>query len=170
MVGFYSGVDTLGGNKSYYRNILIIFLFVGLWHGAGWNFVAWGLLHACFVLGYVSIADFWDKFPPLIQRTANFLLVSLAWILFLFDFEQAYQFFISLIGGGPQTIPVPQLGKWLLVLLAGIVCFGVNFEKLIHKVDAASWKQWAYSASLGVIGVLILLMLDRSQTFIYFRF
>ncbi len=36
----------MGGRESYVRNILIVFALVGLWHGAGWNFVAWGLYHA----------------------------------------------------------------------------------------------------------------------------
>jgi len=40
----------LGGNASYVRNIMIVFAVCGLWHGAQWNFVIWGLCHAALVL------------------------------------------------------------------------------------------------------------------------
>ena len=42
----------LGGNRRYALNILIVFAVCGLWHGAAWTFVAWGLFHAVLVAGY----------------------------------------------------------------------------------------------------------------------
>ena len=42
----------MGGREDYVRNILIVFALVGLWHGAGWNFVVWGLYHGALVMLY----------------------------------------------------------------------------------------------------------------------
>ena len=51
----------MGGRNSYVRNILVVFALVGLWHGAGWNFVAWGIYHAALVIGYHFAAPIWDR-------------------------------------------------------------------------------------------------------------
>ena len=89
---------SLGGNKNgkfkWYKNIMIVFLVSGLWHGASWNFVIWGALHGFFML----FALFFKKikqnifyffnikkdmfFVKLIQVIFTFILVDFAWIFF----------------------------------------------------------------------------------------
>jgi alginate O-acetyltransferase complex protein AlgI len=160
----------LGGNRRYSLNIAITFAVCGLWHGAGWNFVVWGLYHGFLVAGYSKIAPLWDRLPVFLQRIFNFSLVSLGWLLFLFDFDGAQALFLSLTGYGTGTMASPNAGSWLLLTLAAIVCFGFNFEKII----AGNWSKpkpaAAYGAALGVIFFVTLLFIDVSQTFIYFRF
>ena len=82
----------MGGNRRYHLNIAIVFTLVGLWHGARWNFVVWGLYHAGLVVVYALVARYWDRLPGLPQIALNFLLVSFGWVLFLFDFEGAAAF------------------------------------------------------------------------------
>jgi len=65
----------IGGNQHYIRNILIVFLLCGLWHGAGWTFLAWGLYHGLLVVGYHWTAAWWDRMPALAQRGFTFILV-----------------------------------------------------------------------------------------------
>ena len=74
----------LGGNRRYVLNILIVFAAVGLWHGAGWNFIIWGLYHAMLVISYHLFRTPWDRLPDAIQTTATFILVSIGWVLFIF--------------------------------------------------------------------------------------
>ncbi|OGP23889.1 MAG: acetyltransferase [Deltaproteobacteria bacterium GWB2_55_19] len=76
----------LGGNRAgkyrTYFNILITFLLGGLWHGAGWTFVAWGALHGVALV----IHRFWDrqglKMPALTGWFCTFMFVNAAWVFF----------------------------------------------------------------------------------------
>lgn len=81
------------GNARKYMNLMITFLVSGIWHGAGWNFVAWGALHGCFqVIGALTertririkeklhIRD--TIIEHGIQILITFLLVNFAWVLF----------------------------------------------------------------------------------------
>ena len=72
----------LGGNRSYVRNILIVFFAVGIWHGAGLNFMAWGIYHAFFVLFYHFTRPFWDRLWKPLQVALTFIIVSFGWPLF----------------------------------------------------------------------------------------
>ena len=56
----------LRGNRNYVLNILIVFTIFGLWHGAGWNFIVWGLYHAVLVLIFHFSRPVWDSMPSLI--------------------------------------------------------------------------------------------------------
>lgn len=88
----------LGGNRKgalkRYINILVVFLISGLWHGAGWNFLIWGMLHAIYqVVGYLTAPsrekilkkcgiDPQSMAHRLFQRVIIFFLVSGAWVFF----------------------------------------------------------------------------------------
>jgi alginate O-acetyltransferase complex protein AlgI len=79
----------LGGNRhgplSTYRNLVIIFVLCGFWHGADWTFLAWGLYHGGLLV--VERLFGWDR-PPgtapalVLRRAATFLLVVIGWVLF----------------------------------------------------------------------------------------
>ena len=73
----------LGGNrKHHYRNLFIIWVLTGLWHGAGWNFILWGLF--CFLLislEKAGLGKIFNKFP-LLGHLYMFLLIPLSWLLF----------------------------------------------------------------------------------------
>ena len=88
----------LGGNRKgtfrKYLNLLIVFLVSGLWHGAAWNFVFWGLLHAAYqIVGALTAPwrqklcalthlDKHDKLHTCFNVAVTFLLVTIAWIFF----------------------------------------------------------------------------------------
>jgi D-alanyl-lipoteichoic acid acyltransferase DltB (MBOAT superfamily) len=83
----------LGGNKvskaRWYFNILVVFLLSGIWHGANWTFVIWGILHGLYL---IIESEFYLRFPTLkqatglfailIKRMVVFSLVTFAWIFF----------------------------------------------------------------------------------------
>lgn len=162
----------LGGNEKYTRNILIVFAVCGLWHGAGWTFIVWGLYHGILVVCYHWASPLWDRMPNLLQMFLTFMLVSLGWVLFLFDFESAYQFIHSLIGLA-DTIDTasPTLFMWGGLALAGAICFYLNPEQMAensigHQKSVTILKTCGYAFLM----VLIILYIDRTQGFIYFRF
>ena len=70
------------GRMTTYRNLLLIFLISGVWHGAGWNFIVWGLLHGvCYCLTKACLPVI-QKIPRMITGFATFLFVNVAWIYF----------------------------------------------------------------------------------------
>jgi len=89
----------LGGSKSgkakAVRNTFVIFIVSGFWHGASWNFIIWGFIHACYFLPLlllnrnrkhvsevVAQSRKWPSLKELIQMTITFSLVTFAWIFF----------------------------------------------------------------------------------------
>lgn len=76
----------LGGNRRgkvrTCINVLIVFVVSGIWHGAGWTFILWGLVHGIASVLYRLFKRIWDKVPRLICRLITFAFIDLAWILF----------------------------------------------------------------------------------------
>ena len=63
-------------------NLMIVFLASGLWHGAGWLFLLWGLLHGAASVLYRLFRKQWDSLHPALQWMATFLFVVCAWVIF----------------------------------------------------------------------------------------
>src|SRR6185503_8865051 len=79
----------LGGNRRgpllTYRNLFITFFISGIWHGAAWTFVIWGLLHAFGVMVTRELersAFYRDRVPRLLKQLGVFAFVCFAWIFF----------------------------------------------------------------------------------------
>lgn len=77
----------LGGNKvtaaKLYRNLVVVFLLSGLWHGASWNFVLWGAFHGMFlVLERLFLNNVYQKIGKAISTFITFIIVITGWVLF----------------------------------------------------------------------------------------
>jgi alginate O-acetyltransferase complex protein AlgI len=163
----------LGGNKHYIRNILIVFAVCGLWHGAGWNFVIWGIYHGVLVAGYRIVEPLWNAMPRAMQWALNFVLVSLAWPLFFLSIDDFMSFMAGLSGVAGFGLEVFQGKQELLVLLvATLWVFGQRESKWLYPEEAVGWR-YRLSESVVLQGFLLagsIIFLDFSRTFIYFRF
>ena len=173
----------LGGSRvkvsRYYFNIFVVFLLSGLWHGANWTFVVWGLVHAI----YMVLTDLKNKavrkwripIPQgasidLLRTLATFLLVTLAWIFFrASSFHQA----IGIIGtifsfstAGPWTFGLNANETLVsLLLIAGLV-LGEYYRPTIRIS-----REWSYYATLSLLLFsCYLLGVFRQTQFIYFQF
>ncbi len=77
----------LGGNKvtpaKLYRNLIIVFLLSGLWHGASWNFVLWGAYHGLFlVLERLFLGNVYAKLGKVVSTVLTFIIVITGWVFF----------------------------------------------------------------------------------------
>jgi alginate O-acetyltransferase complex protein AlgI len=80
----------LGGNRAgrlvTARNLLLVFFLTGLWHGAAWNFIVWGLFHGAFLLlERGRLGDRLRRWPALIGGAYTLLIVMVGWVFFRAD-------------------------------------------------------------------------------------
>ena len=118
----------LGGNRvsraKWVRNILIVWVLTGVWHGAGWNFLLWGLYYALWMLAERLFLGPWlERLPRTLQHGYTMLVVLLGWALFAVeDMGRLGTYLAALSGGGGLSAPVDfyLLRSYfpLLVLLA----------------------------------------------------
>ena len=168
------------------RNIFIVWAISGLWHGANWTFVAWGLYHAVLICIYlllnVNTKRANDDMPlqrrdtpkALLQMSVKFLLVVAGWVVFRAEsLEQALgmwnRMFLFPFSGEGVTH-----GKWHLVFGAAMLAFEWVQRHKEHALQLSGthlfkyrWVRWAFYYALLV---LIAQNVVEQQTFIYFQF
>jgi alginate O-acetyltransferase complex protein AlgI len=158
----------LRGNQRYVRNIVIVFLACGLWHGAGWNFVVWGLYHALLVLGYHYVRGPWDRLPRLLQVGLTFVLISLGWPLFYSDFSQYLQLMTQMFSFSAETAVRFGPAHWAYLTCIAVWTFGQREEHWLYNAEPRQVADWpVLHAGLACAAVLFF---SYRETFIYFRF
>lgn len=95
----------LGGNRKgtfrTYCNIMVVYLVSGVWHGANWTFIVWGLCHGLLSCINRATNKVWEKIPVRIRWIVNFGIVNLLWVIFRSEsFGQAKTFFMRIFGIG----------------------------------------------------------------------
>ncbi len=179
----------LGGNRNgtskTYRNLLIVWFLTGLWHGASWNFVLWGLFFFVFLciekLGLLKILE---KSPAVFSHIYLLIVVYFGWILFRFsDFRFIPVVLKGLFGqnGNPlidfetKTLFMGNVFFIVVVILSVTPLVKTISDKLKSKTEN-KFLQFCYSAS-SIICPLVLLFLstialvgDAYNPFLYFQF
>lgn len=167
-----------GGTLKTYRNLLIVFFLTGLWHGASWNFVLWGVWNGVFII--------LEKIIP-IKKMLRWLPLQICYVtavflggLVLFRTETlplAGQFCERLFDGYRLDVPTTLLSKeYIIMVVTGFLCCGMGellFKQLPLKT---SWREtlvkYGTPAFCWVCAYFSLLMLASNtyNPFIYFRF
>ena len=123
----------LGGNRcTKHRqliNLSVVWLLTGLWHGASWNFVLWGVYHGIFViLEKFALKDVLPKVPKVLRTIVTTLLVFLGWVLFFSpSLSSAVHYYGQMFGAGHMglfdgTFRYYFFGSLRLLILAVIGC------------------------------------------------
>jgi D-alanyl-lipoteichoic acid acyltransferase DltB (MBOAT superfamily) len=183
----------LGGNQGSasikLRNILLVFLLSGFWHGANWTFIAWGLLNALLfvpllIFGknrqHLEIVAF-DKKLPTFREAVNmgftFILVTLLWIFFRSDsITVAIEILRRIFSVSLFTVPVfAQKGQALItgMLVIFFMVIEWNGRRYIFAIEHTyaqrpTWLRWGFFAML--ISLIGMYMHTGGSPFIYFQF
>ncbi len=175
----------LGGSRTdkrykIYRNLLIVFLLTGIWHGANYTFFVWGLFHGILiVMERAFLGDLLDKNRfKFINWLYTILMVMVAWVFFRSDtITEAFVYLSRLFAVGRYSYTVLNFCSMriLIALIAAILCMGildkpVNALKSRIKDNAlASWGSYIIQMALLIYSV-ILIISGTYNPFIYFRF
>ena len=178
----------LGGNRGppwrTYLNLSVVFLLCGLWHGASWTFVLWGVFHGALLIaeraGWGRVLA---RLPVGVQHVQTVLWVALGWVLFRAPtLPSAATYFRALVGLGAPSDLV-QLASTVtpgvaLALTAGVIGSTPFLRQLRERrggggLDlAGGGAGWLRDAA--VLGLLFLSVLQVASgtynPFIYFRF
>ncbi len=182
----------LGGNRGgmgkYIRNILITFGLSGLWHGADWTFVVWGLIHGVFQIceKYIKRQPSSKRFGTWMNRIITFAVVSFAWIFFRADSVRETGYIITHIFCGLGNIKTyivdayhgMLITKYAFLQMAVVlsVLFLYDYISLKADVIALVGKQrtgvrwFIYISFMSLFVISYLLWGKTGNQFIYFQF
>src|SRR5213594_3494451 len=129
----------LGGNRRgsliTYRNLFLTFFISGIWHGAAWTFVIWGVLHAAGILVTRELersAFYRERVPRVAKQLATFAFVCFAWIFFRAGSLEDATWITGRIFTGAWHIP--QVPALMLLLVALIWWYQFTFESRFKEI------------------------------------
>lgn len=174
----------LGGNRvskiKWIRNILIVWALTGLWHGAAWNFVIWGLLFGVLlILEKTIFKNVIEKIPAFIRHILVLVIVAISFIIFSgSDMNTILGQILGLFGigttGFASNVSIYYLKSYLIILLIAIVG-----SAPIAKIIAEKLKK-KYPKTINILEMIFLIILliicvayivsGSFNPFLYFRF
>ncbi|RFC55259.1 MBOAT family O-acyltransferase [Brumimicrobium aurantiacum] len=176
----------MGGNRngSYktYFNLITVFFLTGIWHGATWSFVIWGLFHGFFlIIERIGFKNILHKLPKGVQWFYTIIVVMIGWVLFrveifsdallyikkLFSFNLSSEFsFLNYLNN-----------ERILVLILAIISSSLFFMKIKEILERRSLLLTKTVQTFMDLGVVLLLIISiiyinsgSYSPFIYFRF
>lgn len=176
-----------GGNWKKIRNVLIIFLVSGFWHGANWTFLVWGLLNAIYIMPSVLLntnrknLDIVAKgkiFPTIreaVSMVVTFSLTVFAWIFFrATSIRMAFRYIRALFSRSLFSVPPPQERPptnilVLLLVFIFIEWIGREQQYALESISAKWPKAIRWTFYMLIIAVIVI-WYGTSTKFIYFQF
>lgn len=176
----------LGGNRVKIKirwvfNISMVFLLSGIWHGAAWNFLLWGGIHALLYLTEYAMGlhlkehQYKNLFQKVIAGIYVFVTVSIAWVFFRVEnIATAYEIFTKIVSGNILHIMPGASTMTFAINLVLLVLFGAN-EIILYRnrafgdavVSRNTLVRYGWICSL----LLLIALFGRSNdSFVYFQF
>lgn len=176
----------LGGNRTSaaktYLNLLIVFLLTGIWHGATWSFIVWGLFHGLFlIVEKLGLSKFLIKLPKIAQWLYTTAVVLIGWVLFrIEELPDAINYIAKLFGAGNTNNHhlVSHLNRErIIILLLAVLLSSSLFSRLKNKLDSLKLSNSYLFNSLSDFALISLFIYSvvyinsgSYNPFIYFRF
>lgn len=185
----------LGGNRKgnikTYVNLLIVFFITGIWHGASWNFIVWGMLHGLFMLlERLGFSKFLSKLWTPLQHLYTLFIVMMAWVLFRAEnFQHAWGYYKAMFVHKSMDLNNDVLDMFfnnvfyflLIIAVLSSTTIWIKIYNATYKIFSASTLQknilnacWSGMTLVFIIVVMVLstisLVTNSYNPFIYFRF
>ncbi len=179
----------LGGNRcghlQWIRNIAVVWLLTGFWHGASWNFICWGLYFGILLLiEKLWLGKYLLRIPIWMQHIYALLLIMFGWVLFnSTNMSSAWSYFAGLFGIGTRCLADHQFlylileykAELIIAVIAALPWRSILMQH-IKPVKFSAWMEnvWILSANAYTCIILLLSVVTLVNTsfnpFIYFRF
>ena len=174
----------LGGNRvskiKHIRNLLIVWFLTGLWHGAAWNFVAWGLYYGVIlIIEKYLLSPVLDRLPDVVRHIYSIVLVVIGWVLFFSSsFGQAADYIRVMFGAGvhgfadreSMYLLTSNLILWLILIFGSTPLVHFRYE---HMLRTKKWNTTIINSVVYValfIVCIAYLVTETYNPFLYFRF
>jgi len=171
----------LGGNRKgitrSYLNLIVVFLLCGLWHGANWTFIIWGIYHGIFLVieRLLERKTIYSSLPQPIQICVTFFFITIGWVFFrAATITDAFRLLTTMFTATP-----PQGGSVLLCavlytpahLITMAVCVILVFQPVqaIDWVKTTSWSKIIILITLFFLS-LVTMFTQTYNPFLYFQF
>lgn len=177
----------LGGNRSHaWRNLFVVWFATGLWHGASWNFILWGLFFGVLIaLERLGLRNLLEKLPGFISHFYLLFVVLISWVIFYFtDLSRAAQYLGIMFGLSGQPLANSQTllaleGNLFWLILAVVFCLPLA-RIASQQITAAAAVSRPRQIILGILvpvmnlGILLICTAMLSgqsyNPFLYYRF
>lgn len=174
----------LGGNRvdknTYIRNIFIVWFCTGLWHGANWTFILWGLYYGCLLLlEKFFLREKLEKLPKPISHIYTLLVVLIGWVFFMSpNITTAFTTLGKMIGIGATTFANNQakfmLKSYFIVFILAILLS----TKVYDRIQIFVYNQYKMKAVYTTWTIYIILLIvciafivgGTYHSFLYFAF
>lgn len=167
----------LGGNRTtkfkHIRNILIVWLLTGLWHGSSWNFILWGLYYGVFLLiEKYFLANKLNKLPNILRHLYALIIICIGWLIFrqvnFIELKESFKALFGFYGLGNLNIYVFTgifTIRYIITFVMGIL-FSGKLSKVFYKNTILIDIILIILFCISILFILI----NSYNPFIYFRF
>lgn len=167
----------LGGNRvskmKFYRNLMVVWFLTGFWHGAGWNFILWGLFFGILIIiERAGLLKVLDRCPRFVSHVYLLFVIMISWVLFSLESgSQIITYFKAMFGLGAGGVisknTVYNLSNYGLTLMIGMIFATPIMNKLKGKLKP--WMMYVFYAVM--MGLSTAYLVDSTfNPFLYFRF
>lgn len=171
-----------GSNLITYRNLILVFLLTGFWHGATWSFIFWGAFHGLFLLlERIGLSKILAKLPKPLTWLYTMLVVLIGWVFFrIEEFDTAFNFSLKLFQFGSSEGKIAQVfldqEKIFILFIAALASSGFfaflskHFTRLLHDLPQIEKPITSIVCTLALWYCVLHINADSYSPFIYFRF
>jgi alginate O-acetyltransferase complex protein AlgI len=175
----------LGGNRHgvnrTYVNLIIVFFITGLWHGASYNFIIWGMIHGFYMIVERMFPSVFNAMPKFLKHIYTLFAVGTAWVFFRTEnLEHAMHYIVNLFSfiNEGDNLALIYLTNYNICLLFVALVFTIPLRKMVAQKTVQMFSENSnirvFVSNTFYLMLFLYCILEMttadSQAFIYFKF